>query len=290
MTRRRVGVAAAALALLGATSTTAADRTLVAAHRGGAALWPENSLLAFRSALALGVDALEFDLHLTRDGEVVVVHDPTLDRTTTASGRVRDRTLAEIRSARIKSRDGAITEERVPTFAELLDLARPSSVELIPEIKVGADGTPYPGIEEKVLGLLRGGGMLGRATIQAFQPATIRRLHALQPGVRTMLLASRRRLDSERASPADAVGWARDLGASDLGMEFRAIDAAVVTAVHAAGIRLSVWTVNDEPDIRRMIELRVDVIMSDRPDRVTSTVRGVRDASPTPPTIRRGPD
>ena len=290
MTRRGVGVAAAALALLGAASTTAADRTLVAAHRGGAALWPENSLLAFHNALALGVDALEFDLHLTRDGEVVIIHDPTLDRTTTASGPVRDRTLAEIRSARITSRDGTITEERVPTFAELLDLARSSSVELIPEIKVGADGTPYPDIEEKVLGLLRARGMLGRATIQAFQSATIRRLHALQPGVRTMFLVSRRRLDGKRASPSDAVRWARDLGASDLGMEFRVIDAAVVTAVRAAGIRLSAWTVNDEPDIRRMIELRVDVIMSDRPDLVTSGVRGVRDIVPAPPMMRRGSD
>ena len=178
----------------------------------------------------------------------------------------------------------------MPTFAELLDLARSSSVELIPEIKAGADGTPYPDIEEKVLSLLRARGMLGRATIQAFQSATIRRLHALQQGVRTMFLVSRRRLDGERASPSDAVRWTRDLGASDLGMEFRVIDAAVVTAVRAAGIRLSAWTVNDESDIQRMIELSVDVIMSDRPDLVKSRVRGVRDASPAPPMLRRGSD
>jgi len=241
---------------------------LVAAHRGGAALWPENSLLAFRGALALGVDALEFDLHLTRDGEVVVIHDATLERTTTASGPVRDRTLAEIRSARIKARDGTITDERVPTFAEVLELARPNPVELLPEIKVGVDGQPYSGGEEKVLRLVRERGMMARVTIQAFQAPTIGRLRAAQPDVRTMFLVSRRRLDSERASPPDAVRWAREIGASDLGMDFRVIDAAVVTAVRAAGLRLSAWTVNDESDIRRMIDLGVDVIMSDRPDLV----------------------
>jgi glycerophosphoryl diester phosphodiesterase len=83
------------------------------AHRGGAALWPENSLLAFRSALALGVDALELDLHLTADGEVVVLHDPTLERTSTGRGAVRDARLADLASVRLKTREGAATVERV---------------------------------------------------------------------------------------------------------------------------------------------------------------------------------
>ena len=273
MNRRFVRVVAALALLvpggaLAPVGTMAADRPLVAAHRGGALLWPENSLLAFKNALALGVDALEFDLHLTRDGEVVVIHDATLDRTTTASGPVRDRTLAEIRAARIKARDGTITDERVPTFTEVLDLTRSSPVELLPEIKVGADGHPYAGVEEKVVSLVRANGMMGRVTIQAFQAPTISRLRAAQPDVRTMVLVSRRRLDGERASPPDAVRWAREAGATDLGMEFRVIDAAVIAAVRAARIRLSAWTVNDEADIRRMAELGVDVIMSDRPDLV----------------------
>ena len=261
---KREGAAIVALAIIALAPPALAAGPLIAAHRGGAGLWPENSLLAFRNAIALGVDALEFDLHLTRDGEVIVIHDPTLDRTTTASGRVRDRTLAEIRSARLKTRDGDATAERVPTLAEVLDLARASSVELLPEIKVDASGQPYPGIEEKVVSLLHERDLHGRVTIQAFQADTIGRLRGLQPEIRTMFLVSRRRL--ERASPPDAVRWARDAGASDLGMDFRVIDAAVVAAARAAKIRLSAWTVNDEPDIRRMLDLGVDIIMSDRPD------------------------
>jgi glycerophosphoryl diester phosphodiesterase len=240
--------------------------TLVAAHRGGAALWPENSLQAFREALALGVDVLELDLHLTADGEVVALHDPTLDRTSTARGHVRDQRLADVAAARLKTRDGAVTDERVPAFSQVLDVAAPTSVELAPEIKVDADRQRYPGIEEKVLALLRSRGLLARTTIQAFQPDTIRRVRELEPGARTMLLVARGDVERDRARPAEAVGRARALGATDLGMNHRLIDAEVVAAARAAGIRLAAWTVNEEPDMQRMIALGVDMVMSDRPD------------------------
>ena len=254
-----------ALAVL-VTVSASGPATLVAAHRGGAALWPENSLLAFRSAIALGVDFLEFDLHLTGDGEVIVLHDPTLERTTTGRGPVGDLKLADLAPVRLRTRDGAATGEPVPTFAAVLDLAAPASVGLLPEIKLDAKGRRYPGIEEKVLGLLRARGLFERATVQAFQPETIRRLRELDPKVRTMVLVSRGEVERDRARPAEAVRRARDLGATDLGMNHRLIDADVIAAARAAGIRLSAWTVNEEADLRRMIELGADVVMSDRPD------------------------
>jgi len=241
--------------------------TLVAAHRGGAALWPENSLLAFRQALALGVDALEFDLHMTSDGELVVLHDPTLDRTTTGTGPVRDLKLADLAGVRLKTRDGAVTDERIPTFAQLLELAA-AAVELLPEIKVDANRQRYDSIEEKVLALLRARGLLARTTVQAFQVETIRRLRALEPKARTMLLVARGDVERDRARPAEAVRRARDLGATDLGMNHRLIDADVMAAARAAGIRVSAWTVNEEADILRMVDLGVDMVMSDRPDLV----------------------
>jgi glycerophosphoryl diester phosphodiesterase len=240
--------------------------TLVAAHRGGAALWPENSLLAFRQALALGVDAIEFDLHMTADGEIVVLHDPTLDRTSTGRGPVRDLKLADLAAVRLKARDGAVTDERIPTLAEALELAAPVPVELMPEIKVDANRQRYDGIEEKALALVRARGLLPRTTLQAFQADTIRRLRALEPTARTMLLVARGDVERDRARPAEAVRRARDLGATDLGMNHRLIDADVMSAARAGGIRLSAWTVNEERDIRRMVDLGVDVVMSDRPD------------------------
>jgi glycerophosphoryl diester phosphodiesterase len=240
--------------------------TRVAAHRGGAGLWPENSLLAFRQALGLGVDALEFDLHMTADGEVVVLHDPTLERTTTGAGRVRDLKLADLAGARLKARDGTVTDELIPTFAQVLDLASKGSAELLPEIKIDANRQRYDRIEDKVLALVRARGLSARTTIQAFQPETIRRLRELEPKARTMLLVARGDVERDRARPAEAVRRARDLGATDLGMNHRLIDADVMAAARADGVRVSAWTVNDEADIRRMIDLGVDVVMSDRPD------------------------
>lgn len=265
--RRAILAAALGIALLASTAGSG-PATLVAAHRGGAALWPENSLLAFRSAVALGVDFLEFDLHLTADGEVVVIHDPTLDRTSTGRGPVRDLKLADLGSVRLKSRDGTVTGEAVPTFAQVLDLAAAGSVQLLPEIKVGPDQQRYDGIEQKVLALVRSRGLLERTTVQAFHPETIRSLHGLEPKVRTMFLVARGDVERERVRPAEAVRRARDLGATDLGMNHRLIDADVMAAARAAGIRVSAWTVNEEADILRMMELGVDVVMSDRPDLV----------------------
>src|SRR3989338_4609079 len=103
------------LAALGGSTWARAVGTLLAAHRGGAQLWPENSLLAFRNAIALGADFLEFDVHLSKDGEVVVIHDPALERTTTGAGAVSDRTLAELRTLRLKGKGGKVTEGGGPT-------------------------------------------------------------------------------------------------------------------------------------------------------------------------------
>jgi glycerophosphoryl diester phosphodiesterase len=271
VTRRLRVVVAVAGALLVASATlatvmAAGPATLVAAHRGGAALWPENSLLAFRSALALGVDALELDLHLTADGEVVVLHDPSLDRTSTRTGAVRDLKLADLAAVRLKTREGAVTAERVPTFAQVLDLVAPTSAELLPEIKVDANRQRYDGIEEKVLALIRARGLLSRTTIEAFQVETIRRLRELEPKARTMLLVARGGVERDRARPAEAVRRARELGATDLGMNHRLIDTDVMSAARAAGIRVAAWTPNEEADIRRMVDLGVDMVMSDRPD------------------------
>ena len=233
---------------------------LVAAHRGGALLWPENSLLAFGNALGLGVDAVETDVHMTSDGEIVVIHDPTLDRTTTARGAIAGLTSAEVTAARLKDRAGRTTDERVPTFAQLLDLLAPGRAQLLLEIKIDARGTRYPGIEEKALALLRARRMAERTLVMAFEPETVRRVRELDPAIRTVALVWRRQ--GVRASVRQALA----LGASAIGYDFRHLDADRVAATRKAGLMVGAWTVNEESDIRRVIELGVDVVISDRPD------------------------
>ncbi|HUF91075.1 MAG TPA: glycerophosphodiester phosphodiesterase family protein [Candidatus Limnocylindria bacterium] len=247
----------------------AAARPLVAAHRGGALLWPENSLLAYRNALALGVDYLETDVHLTADGEIVILHDPTLERTTTGRGAVRASSLGALAEMRLKAADGTVTGERIPMLGELLDLLAPSSARLLLEIKAGAGREAYPGIEEKALALVKARGLLDRVVVMAFEDDTVRRVRALEPGVRTTLLVGRVRAERARAWPAEAVRWATDAGATDLGIFYRLVDAGLVQAARAAGLRVAAWTVNEEADIRRVLDLGVDLVISDRPDVVT---------------------
>jgi glycerophosphoryl diester phosphodiesterase len=244
----------------------AAGGPSVAAHRGGAALWPENSLLAFRNALALGADFLETDVHLTADGEVVVVHDATLDRTTTGSGPVRAARLADLAKVRLKARDGTVTDEPVPTLAALLDLLAPSRAQLLLEIKVDPEHRRYPQIEEKALALVRARGLVARVIVMAFEDDTIRRVRALEPTIRTALLVGRGRLDRARVPSSEAVRWTTDVGASHLGIEHGALDAGLVEAARTAGVHVAAWTVNDEAAMRRAIDLGAEVVISDRPD------------------------
>jgi glycerophosphoryl diester phosphodiesterase len=254
---------AAALLLLGGAAPAIAE-PLIAAHRGGALLWPENSLLAYRNALALGADFLETDIHLTADGEVVVLHDPTLDRTTTGTGPVSGRRLAELAPLRLRAADGTATDEPVPTLGQLLDLVAPSRAKLLLEIKVDAARRPYAAIEDKALALVRARGLTGRVLVMAFEPDTLRRVRALDPAIPVVLLVSRARM--EREGGEAMIRQARELRATHLGVDHRALDAALVAAVRAAGLTSAAWTVNTEPDLRRIIDLGVDVVISDRPD------------------------
>ena len=262
--RRAVALAAIVLAVV--VSATAGPPVQVAAHRGGALLWAENSLLAFRNALAVGADLLELDVHLTRDGEVVVIHDPTLERTSTGTGPVGTARLADLAGVRLRGREGAVTDEPVPTLAQVLDLLRPALAELLLEIKVDAARRPYAGIEEKTLALVAAKGLRERTVVMAFEPDTLRRVRALDAGIRTTMLVSRSRVERERATASTVVSWATDVGATSLGVDHRVVDALLVAAAREAGLRLAAWTVNAEADIRRVLDLGVAIIISDQPD------------------------
>lgn len=240
--------------------------TLLAAHRGGAQLWPENSLLAFRNAIALGADFLEFDVHLSRDGQVVVIHDPTLERTTTGTGAVSDRTLAELRTLRLKGRDGKTTEEPVSTLDDVAQLAAPTPVRLLLEIKVDARGGRHPGIEEKALAILDSHGMAARTIVMAFQEETVRRIRTLRPEVSVGGLCEKRDLAEMRSTVEREIDGLRKLGARFIGLHQELVTPDVVRQAQQAGLLLGVWTVNDAPAMKRFIEMGVGILITDRPD------------------------
>lgn len=253
------------------------------AHRGGAAQWPENSLTAFRNAIALGAKILELDVHLTADDEVAVIHDPTLERTSNGRGPVARCTAADLKRARLRGADGALTEDCVPTLGDVLALAAPAGVALLVEIKtpgraaryerrgdrvVAVPGPRYEGLEEKVMEGLRKSGVAERSYVMAFNPAVLAEIRALAPAQPTALLVDREHVRESGARPVETVAWAQEARANFLGMHYSLCDAAVVAAAHAARIAVGVFTVNDEDAMRRLAGDGVDVIISDRADLV----------------------
>ena len=250
--------------------------TRIAAHRGGAALWPENSLLAFQSAIALGSDLVEMDVHLTRDGAVAVIHDATLERTTNGTGPVAALTAAELGRLRLRGGDGTLTNEPVPMLDAVLALAQavPRPVGLLVEVKEAADGARYDGIEERVLAALARAGLQAQATVMGFDPRVIVRVRELAPRARTSLLIERAAVERVGARPEQTVEWAAAARATDLGLEYTLADERVVEAARAAGIALGVWTVNEAVSIRKMLALGVDIVTSDRPDLAKRVQRG----------------
>jgi len=254
--------------------------TRLAAHRGGAQLWPENSLCAFRESLALGVDLVEADIHLTVDGGLAVIHDATLRRTTDRRGRVRTRTAAELRLARLRGPDRRLTNEHVPMLEEVLAIVAAAGGGVLIEVKAPSrglgvryfprsrirPGARYQGLEERVVAALTSANLLERANLMSFNPAVIECARTLAPTLPTTLLVSTMHSRLAHARPADTVAWALRYGATDVGLKHTLVDETVVEAARAVGVRVGVWTVNDERDMRRMIALGVDVLTSDRPD------------------------
>ena len=200
--------------------------TRYVAHRGGASLWPENSLTAFRNAMALGAGILELDVHLTADGAVAVIHDPTLERTSSGTGLVAACTAADLKRARLRGPDGALTDDRVPTLDEVLALAAPAGVALLVEVKTpgravryerrgdrvtAVPGPRYEGLEGRVLDLLRAAGVAERTYVMAFNPAVLAEVRARAPQQPTTLLVDRRHVEESGAQAVDTVAWATEV-------------------------------------------------------------------------------
>ncbi len=245
----------------GRSSHRAGDGTVIVAHRGGAGLWVENSISAFRRALAADYRAVEFDVHFTRDGVPVVIHDLTVDRTTDGQGAVADMSLADLRRLRLAGTDGEV----VPTLAELLDLLAPSDCAAIVEIKFSADAPDLRVRCRTLADALDAASMRDRVTITAFDWRAIAVMAELGRGFD--LTGVLRASDVGGAAGATAAAQrVKAIGGRQLGLQFQAVDAGVVAACAAEGVGLGVWTPNAADDLKRLQRLGVGWIITDRPD------------------------
>ena len=234
------------------------------AHRGASAEAPENTLAAFRRALAIGVDFIEMDLHRTRDGALVVIHDERVDRTTNSQGFVRDLKLADVRGLDVGSwflrPDGApgpppFAGERVPTLQEVIDWARPTSVGLYLEIKYGPEDPP--GMEAALVAALARNRFDARVIIECFDHTVLATVKRLNQALRTCALFE--------TATADPWWAARAVGAQEVAPLWTLATPEWIAAAHRDNLPVVVWTVDAEADLRAMIARGVDGIFTNNP-------------------------
>jgi glycerophosphoryl diester phosphodiesterase len=243
------------------------SRPLVIAHRGYSAVAPENTLHAFERALAAGADLIELDYHHTRDGALVVLHDFTLDRTTDATNcwggqklKVADRTFAELRGL-----DAGLWFQpphpgvRLPTLPEALDVIQHGGVTLI-ERKAGDAAT--------CVKLLRERSLINRVVVQAFDWAYLREFHALEPSQVLGALGppstrnGRKLTEEEKPLGPQWLDEIKAVGAR-VAVWNRQVDTTAVKAAHERGLKLWVYTINEEALARDLLGLGVDGLITD---------------------------
>jgi glycerophosphoryl diester phosphodiesterase len=236
-------------------------KTQIASHRGGALLWAENSPLAFENTAKLPVEQVEFDVHPTRDGRLVVIHDETLDRTTDGQGPVAAQDWDALSKLILKGSGG----QRMLLLEEVMDIFRPTKIVLRLEIKTGPNRVPYP--EPHVANVMKAvtaGGMLDRTVITSFQLGTV--VEALRHGTpqrSVWLVAPMIQVDIGLAAIIHA---AKTNGVPTLGLHGPLLDAPTVAAVRKAGLGIGGWACNTPALIAKMFETGVDVFTTDRPD------------------------
>jgi glycerophosphoryl diester phosphodiesterase len=230
---------------------------VIIAHRGDSANAPENTLAAFRMAAEKGADAIEFDVKLSADGEAIVLHDQTVDRTTDGHGDVRRLSLAALRDLEAGARfEGRFPGERIPTLEEVFTAV---GARLHMNIELTNYATPGDALVEKVAALVKKHRLQERVLFSSFFPRNLRRARELLPEVPRGQLAWR----GWMGWPARAFGWRGDMYA--LHPYLSDVTPALVSRLHSAGKRVFVWTVNAEADMNHLIRLGVDGIFTDDP-------------------------
>lgn len=233
----------------------------IIAHRGASGYTPENTMAAFERAVQLGAGFIETDLHLTRDARFVAIHDDTLERTSNGRGPVRDHTLAELRALDVGMwYDRQFAGQRIPTLEEILTFARTQDVVFYLEIKHGAAW----GMHHALIGALQNAENAARTVVISFDASTLAPLPKLDPGIMMGLL-----VDHARPDPVKA---ATDLGARQLCPRADLVSSELVDRAHAADLQVVAWTVNDLKQMRSLIQMGIDGIMTDRPDRLRAVV------------------
>ena len=244
---------------------------LIYGHRGARGEAPENTLAGFHRAISAGVSRVELDLRLSRDGQLVVIHDDTVNRTTNGRGAVAHLTAAEL--ARLDARRGApdcATPQPIPTIARVLE-EFPQIVHFQLEAKpVSAIQRTF--MAERLAQLFAQFQLYQRATVTSFDAHLLRELGASDARVPRGLVTDRTR--------PDPMSLALELGVGMLVLHWKLCTPARIATAHAGGIRVSAWTVNEEKVVRRLHGHGIDSVVTDYPTRMMALSLSLQDAQP----------
>jgi glycerophosphoryl diester phosphodiesterase len=235
---------------------------LVIAHRGASGNAPENTMAAFRKAVALGATFIETDLQLSRDARFVAIHDATVNRTTNGQGVVHDMTLADLRKLDAGSWLGSeFAGERIPTLEEILEFSRKNDVVFYLEIKPAGSW----GGEHALIGALRESGEIPRTVVISFDPSIVMSLRKIEPTLMTGLL-----YDGQLENPLEK---AVAIGARQLAVRGDLVTPTMLAEARKKDLQVVCWTVNHPAHMRMLAAAGVDGIMTDYPDRLVAAVK-----------------
>jgi glycerophosphoryl diester phosphodiesterase len=232
---------------------------LVIAHRGASGHAPENTLAAFKKAIALGATFIETDLQLSRDSRFVAIHDDSVNRTTNGQGKVHDLSLAELRRLDAGSWFGSeFAGERIPTLEEILEFSKRHDVVFYLELKPSGSW----GAEHTLVGSLRTSGEIARTIVISFDATVLGALRKIEPTLMTGLL-----FDGQLDDPLQR---ALEVGARQLAVRGDLITPGLLAEARKKDLQVVCWTVNQPAHMRLLIQAGVDGIMSDYPDRLAA--------------------
>jgi len=244
------------VAILVLISITNKAQTKIIAHRGFSDIAPENTLIAFQKAIEIGADFFELDVHQTKDGILVVIHDKTINRTCSnnKTGKINNLNFSELHSVRVglSSKFGKeYNNEKIPTLKEVLELAK-GKIKVCVELKADK-------IENQVVELLNELDMIDQVIVFAFNDKSLVNIKKLNPEIKTLFLksyANIKTLDFVKEINANAIGVGYD---TKITKEF-------ISYAHKNNIEVFKWTVNKEQEMKELIDLRIDGIITNKPD------------------------
>ena len=239
--------------------------TKVWAHRGASGYAPENTLEAFELAAKQKADGVELDVQLSKDGELVVIHDEIIDRVTDGKGKVKDYTVRELKSFKANQTHPEYANSVIPTLAEVYDLLKPTGLEIHVELKTGIYF--YPDIEKKLLKLAREKGMEEKLWYSSFNHYSLIRMKELEPSVRTGILY------------ADGIVNVWDYAKKTVGADalhplyYNIQYPGYLEKTRALGLKTHAWTVNEEADMKALTKAGIEAIITNYPDKARKIIQ-----------------